>query len=127
MTKTEIIEELFDNYYVKYPWRRAVDSHGNCQYKTHDKVPKYCAVGKCLTKSGVKVTVDDNVGTVSDFYDVESEKYTVEPFLKKKYKGHSEDFWEDMQVLHDSEVNWDDKGITQIGKEALERLKKRYA
>ena len=127
MTKLEIIKELFDNYYVKYPWRRALDNDGNCLYKTDHKIPKYCAVGKCLTESGVKYAMETHVGSVDDFYDGKSEHCSVEPFLKKKYKGHDMDFWRDMQILHDFEDNWDDKGITVEGKIALERLKIRYA
>lgn len=127
MTKLEIIKELFDNYYVKYPWRRALDEYGSCVYKTEDKVPKYCAVGKCLTKSGIQYAINYTIGTVDEFYDENTDQITVEPFLKRKYRGHSMEFWRSLQLIHDETEYWTDKSITEVGKTALERLKIRYA
>ena len=127
MIKLEIIEELFDNYYVKYPWRRALDEYGNCVYKTEDKVPKYCAVGKCLTKSGIQYTIDNVISTVDEFYNENIDQNTLEPFLKRKYKGHSMELWKSLQLMHDETEYWTNKSITEVGKTALERLKTRYA
>lgn len=127
MTKLEIIEELFDNYYVKYPWRRALDEYGSCVYKTEDGSPKYCAVGKCLTKSGIQYAIDHTIGTLDEFYDDTTDQNTVEPFLKRKYRGHSIEFWTSLQFMHDGVEYWTDKSITEVGKTQLNKLKEMYA
>lgn len=123
MTKLEIIEELFDNYYCKDPSRRAKEGH-NCVYRTNEEIPRYCAVGMCLTKKGVDIAMKRRIGGVYDFSD---NNIDLEKILKKKYQGHESRFWKNLQNLHDESENWTPEVLTEIGKEELNRLKKLYA
>lgn len=35
--------------------------------------------------------------------------------LKEEYRGHSGNFWDDIQQLHDMSTHWDENGLTEIG------------
>jgi hypothetical protein len=42
--------------------------------------------------------------------------------LKEEYRGHCNEFWAELQVLHDVGTHWGYKGITGEGKEYVEYL-----
>lgn len=113
-TKIEIIEETV-KYYSEDVSRRAVNVL--CEYLTDDG--RMCAVGRCLYN--VKQAMDEDV----EDWSTHEEFFT--PVWKKGYAGHEKEFWVDLQNLHDVERYWNDKGLTDLGKNQLLTLKKQYA
>jgi hypothetical protein len=123
-TKLEIIEELFDNYYVKNPSKRAVFGRV-CLYYDNDTGNK-CAVGMCMLN-------DDTAKYHQEFYatDVESlnsslngeEEMPLDDILKEEYRGHDIDFWARVQKMHDRHYYWTEHGLTEDGLAELNKLK----
>lgn len=58
----------------------------------------------------------------------EEESYdrALDVILKEEYRGHSTGFWEDLQVFHDSNENFDSNGLTSSGKEGVNKLIARW-
>ena len=121
MTKLEIIEELFDNGYIKDPSTSAL-IHGFCEYEIikENGTILNCAVGKCLTRQGIEYAKKNDIAGVDEFENLEF-------LLQEKYQGHSIDFWMNLQIMHDGRDFWTLNSITEVGKSELNRLKKLYA
>lgn len=114
MTKQEIIEQLFDNGYCLNPSTRALDG-GFCSYYLTDG--RMCAVGKCMTSPK---DFEGNLMAVEGLEDLEGS-------LKPEYRGHSLEFWSNLQVMHDSPQHWNDTGLTEIGAKRFNELKLKYS
>lgn len=112
-TQTEIIKETVQ-YYSEDVNRRAKEQK-RCLYITDDK--RMCAVGRCFTKIGLI----EFYGVRSGFcYD------RMFPFFKEEYKVGSENFWTELQDLHDNDYYWDKGGLTERGKKYVEYLLKEF-
>jgi hypothetical protein len=110
MTRVEIINDTVA-YYSEDTSRRGLSPNGeSCEYLTGEG--KMCAVGRCLLPSARK-KVEAWVGAVEIAKNLG--KRDLDSVLSKKYTGHAEKFWAELQVLHDRSVYWDDKGITKEG------------
>jgi hypothetical protein len=120
-TKIEIIEETA-NYYNST--KRSVNVFGDCVYIGFSG--KRCAFSRCcnedsnaylesVDKDGDKYTYK-GVGALKDF----------DSLLDDEYRGHSKEFWESIQMFHDYSSNWDKNGLTEYGKQELERLKRAW-
>jgi hypothetical protein len=127
MTKLEIIKEVLEDVYCKNPSLRAIEHDENkkyfkCSYelKNVDGTVLLCAVGMCLTSEGVIFAMDNHIGEVYYFGD-------VEPYLQEKYQGHSINFWADLQKFHDYSVYFTETGISEKGTIRLQELKRLYA
>lgn len=122
-TKLEIIEETV-KYYSEDTSRRAV-TRGKCKYFADGRM---CAVGRCLVdaqefqnalkgvrikKTGIKV-----LGTSARF---------SENDLKEEYRGHEDDFWDELQRLHDNPGMWIINGLSQGGFHFVTKLKAKYS
>ena len=101
-TKVEIIKETM-KFYSKDVSRRALDDKGGCFYKLGEKM---CAVGRCMNE---KAVFNFN-GSIINYPE------NIENHLKDEYKGHSINFWTDLQSFHDNPDYWDINGITKEGK-----------
>ena len=133
MTKTEIIIETKE-FYEKNPKELRAIEKDNCAYNTENG--NHCALGRCLLPKYHKLgtELDNNKRTIlalvlaySDKeYEEEEEEVDLDFMLQKKYKGHSFDFWLDLQMFHDREINWDDKGLSSIGESSYLNLLKEY-
>jgi hypothetical protein len=128
MTKLEIIEELFDNHFVKNPKKRGVkrfEGRPNCVYYDADTRNK-CAVGMCLTTKALShIGREHFKGDVRDLDDFLSNN--LDYYMKDQYRGHNLTFWDDLQFLHDSPRFWTNTGLSDEGQNRLADLKKRYA
>lgn len=137
MTKLEIIKEVLEDRYCKNPSLRAIecDNKGNaknCLYELRkdDGTVLNCAVGTCLTKKGIAFAMKNNLGGVWDFgLEIDSDDFVnvLEENLKERYKGHSIDFWSDLQGFHDNDEYFTETGISILGQGQLNRLKEIYA
>ena len=107
LTKEELINDTVA-YYSKDVKRRAAGPEG-CFYLTHDD--RMCAVGRWLKEEIVgKNNIRGNVYTLFD-------RYPQEEVLKEEVLGHEDEFWGNLQILHDEDTFWDENGLTEDGKE----------
>ena len=123
MTKNRIIDETV-HFYASDPSRRSISRDGKtCFYhqadKKTDKVLQ-CAVGRCLTDSA---SVRYN-GTVGGNWNTDSE---LDNALQKRYRGHSREFWDDIQGLHDASRNWTKTGLSNRGRIRVRNLKQKWS
>jgi len=120
-TKQEIIEETANYYNLS---NRAVTLSGKCKYSTSDG--RQCAVGRCFTDKEADsfCDFDGPVSFVNSTLKVNANK-ELDDILKEEYRGHSIIFWMDLQSFHDTQENWNDDGISEVGlKEKAELLEK---
>lgn len=125
-TRSEIMAETFAAY--ENPENRGLSPMGQCQYLTVDG--KMCAVGRCMINPGNKDYVNKynhdlnhtNTFTIA-FEDIENRCQ----HLKEEYRGHSVEFWTDLQRWHDCEDNFQDNEISQRGLNDIEKLKSKWS
>lgn len=115
-TKLQIIQETAD-YYGENSSRRGL-TNGYCDYIADNG--NRCAVGRC---SKLNKKLSDIAGPINDIL---SEEYTDKQFFKPEYQGHSAEFWRDLQVFHDGDYFWTNKGLSAAGRRKLTSLKKKY-
>ena len=117
-TKLEIIEETVE-YYTTDPTRRSfiLDKKEwqayTCAYLLPDG--RMCAVGRCMIKPSL--TENWAVDGIPDIQDK----------LKEEYRGHNTHFWKRLQGFHDKRENWNEEGLTIMGKTYVEILKRNFA
>lgn len=114
MTALEIINETVE-YYSKDTKLRA-SKNGGCYY-FQESTGNMCAVGRCANKPR---ELDGDCY----FKDL---KLLDEEIFKPEYRGHSKEFWTDLQRFHDLDANWDASGLSSYGEVNLETLKKAYS
>lgn len=126
MTKLEIINELIVNGYAKDPSTRGYsEAEMGCVYRTPEG--NRCAVGKCINNihiAKVAEVFDDVYGldcTLADEFGL-----TLDEAMFKKYRGHEIEFWGALQLFHDADANFTEEGLSNLGKDNLERLKERF-
>ena len=113
MTKLEIIQEVLVDTYAKNPSLRAIEND-LCQYTTKDG--RHCAIGMCMTAE--MQNIEDGhanrnvIGLVGLYGDIDK-------VLLKKYHGHETSFWMGMQRFHDNSGNFNETGLSDLGKSAL--------
>lgn len=116
-SKLEIIEEIAA-YYSEDTSRRGQREDGMCEYFTKDG--KMCAVGYCLKNPQEAAGLEGGIGGVWG-QEIKADKF------KEEYQIDDEDFWDSLQLFHDSKENWDLKGLTEKGQSMLNLLKSSYA
>lgn len=123
LSALEIIEETV-KYYSKSPEKRRAMDHGDCVYLAENG--NKCAVGRCMNKHAefnYQGSVDSYVNDQCKY----DQNFKLDNHLFPRYRGKSNDFWYSLQQLHDTEDNWDEKGLTQQGKSEVNYIKKKYA
>lgn len=125
-TKLEIIEETVA-YYSEDVNRRASTEFG-CYYHTEDG--RNCAVARCLVNAqeveDYVVTNCDGLASARTLHErLGEEKF--QNLFKEDYKNHDYKFWQDLQVLHDNNFYWNEKGLSIDGTIEYEKLKTKYA
>lgn len=101
------------NYYGESPTaRRAVNDVGTCMY--HDYQGRHCALGRCM---------EDPIGVQRQTYgtypamDLDQELNNgLDELLEEQYRGLPIDFWDCLQQLHDSSMNWGRTGLSELGR-----------
>ncbi len=126
-TKLQIIEELFDNYYVKQPSKRAAFGAA-CSYYQESTGNK-CAVGMCMlndeTAKHYETVVSTSVKFLNDYL-VREEEIELDSIFKEEYRGHGLFFWQSVQNMHDRHYFWTEHGLSEHGIAMLEELKATY-
>jgi len=121
-TKIQIIEETVE-YYSADTSRRGVFG-SNCVYyapRLNDEV--MCAVGRCIKEPKKLHGVFASITRLAEKVNEES----LDNLLKEEYRGHSKDFWQDLQGFHDTRENWNEHiGLTEEGETNLKLLLTEY-
>jgi hypothetical protein len=128
MTKLEIIEELFDNYYVKDPSKRAANG-SICSYY-QERTGNKCAVGMCMLDDDTAIHYQNtctysNVCGIETALEIEGQS-KFDDILKERYRGHDLHFWLKVQQLHDNSGFWSAHGLSDAGVDELALLKEVY-
>lgn len=143
LTYLDVLEETV-NYYTKDPSRRAHDEKLKvCSYYTNDG--KMCAVGRCMLNP--KIFQEAGAGDFNHLLtyiplpgnsineksiierrdDCETEvddAILISRILKNKYEHlNDKEFWNRLQLLHDSGKLWCQTGLTEKGKDHYNLLK----
>lgn len=139
LTALEILEETIA-YYSEDPSRRAstakpVPKSGivsgtpnTCWYYTEDG--RMCAVGRCLLDPEKLIGFEGDAVAlrgelVATAAKADSDSTESQCFLRPQYRGHSLAFWNRLQRLHDADPNWDQNGLTEIGRIDAEEIRQK--
>ncbi len=127
--KTEIITETIE-FYSNNPRAGYIcptENRWRCFYD--DGRGNFCAVGRCLTDEGRQKAVVDSWGDIDwvrkrnrDISEVDFQSY-----FEEGYGGHSEEFWRDLQCLHDFFTYWSDGKLNEEGEQWKRIILKKWA
>ena len=120
-TKLEIIEETAAFYNLGNRSVELSDSgFENCAYIGRDN--KRCAFSRCcLDSPEVLSFLKEHEGDTADEV-LEAAGDKGLEILKEDYRGHEDDFWNELQVFHDRDYYWGEDGLNEIGEERKARL-----
>lgn len=126
-TKVEIIQETGEYYNLSNRGYNYSDDVMDCVYLSPEG--NRCAVGRCILDDRVEELQKTSSGlpTTSVYHLFGSENMVerigdLDSYLKEEYRGHSIEFWHDLQTFHDFEPYWGEDGITDYGKKRMEEL-----
>lgn len=134
-TKQDYLNLLEDtiNYYSDTSKRALVNTDNRgpiCVYKdpvTNNK----CAVGRFL-KEGAWLNHEGDIWRLTagildgDYHSViefDDEETALDFILEEEYRGYRVEFWGMLQNLHDSNTNWNDKGLSPEGEGSVNNIK----
>ncbi len=120
-TKLDIINETMEFYSADVSRRAMAADSYVCMYITSDG--RKCAVGRCFDENKISQYTYDRI----EGYSVNNLPITLDNLLKEEYKGHSSEFWNNLQGLHDHTNNWCETGLSLFGLSELNELKQKYA
>ena len=89
-------------YYYNNP---RAENDGRCEYESANGAT--CAVGRCMLVRKRRSLKGENTISVSS---IGREIAPLDSFLRVKYRGLSMDFWNNLQMLHDSASAWNQQG-----------------
>lgn len=124
MTKLEIIKETVEHYSSNPLEKRAL-LNGLCVYT--DKEGAHCAIGRCLLPEYQTTDFIGNERTLAQNLSKVAGKEDLDSLLQEKYRGHDENFWFDLQHLHDTEQFWNlEEGLTELGEDYISKINRKY-
>lgn len=123
LTKQDVIKD-FEAFYGSDPSRRCLDGHDRCRYRGSQDHDSMCAVGRWLD-FGAWFKENMNRMAANDLIHENGNGWAI--FKEEVRHIQDIDFWQDLQQLHDKEVNWGEEGLSETGKGMLNALKERYA
>lgn len=103
-----VLDESYLIYTAK-PESRGTDGQGGCYYETKDG--KHCSVGRCMLPSKVGPRLSGNVEDLTDESSDRCDIMSLDPLLKRRYKGLPLLFWSVLQEWHDNDRLWYPKAI----------------
>jgi len=110
----EILFETINFYNLS---NRGYDEEGDgCVYLSESG--HKCAVGRCMNEETL-ARKDLSEESVIFFKD---DHGNIDHIFQDRYKGCSFVFWEWLQFLHDHESNWNETGLSDMGKKKVERF-----
>lgn len=112
MNKIEIIDDTID-WYSSHP-RSLLPGTNTCLYKGSDG--KECAFQRVVEN-------DLSICEGKAAFVLARDKAVT---FKPGYEGHDEDFWHEIQRLHDNQYYWEGQTFTELGIKKVKELKELY-
>ena len=106
----EILKDTVDYYREDPEQLRAIANNGECVYTTDEG--HHCAVGRYFRSEFQTTEFDQNADTSISSLDRELDYYLV-----SKVCGLGNEFWAKLQDIHDGCMNWDEEGLSEIGRD----------
>ena len=135
LTKVDILNEAFgpDGSYSTDPYKRGLDG-SRCLYlvPTDDDSARCCSVGRWLLPEWADrvdydlVSADDSDVRALERFVRRTHSLTLDDILEAEVRGHSTDFWDDVQDLHDKPGFWTEIGLSKQGALQFQTLLRRY-
>jgi hypothetical protein len=119
-TKTEIINETVEFYSKNSRSVTVGECSVICLYIGNNG--ENCAFSRCCTEEGKQRLHKNYEGITLGQRSLSN----YETFLKQEYCGHSQDFWVEIQKLHDVSSHWKDGKLSESGGRHVSYLLKRY-
>ncbi|HEY9490324.1 MAG TPA: hypothetical protein VIQ51_18435 [Chryseosolibacter sp.] len=126
MTNEELLKSTVE-YYSEDPVNRRCgvrheDGHFSCKYRPTSNRTAGCAIGRHLSYEA-QTTFDSYGGIDRVLWNVDTDdERTAEnnkAMMPEWMQVMSIDFLIEIQNLHDDSPNWNDKGLTELGKRAV--------
>ena len=122
LTKLEILEENRAAY--SNPANRAINNDYGCEYLTEDG--RMCGIGRCMKEPGLFHGFIHCLSLKANYLDADPSVVFSDRLLKPKYHGHSMEFWNSIQMWHDSNDNFTKTEISEEGERAYQKLVERW-
>lgn len=124
LTKLEILNETIAFYNADVT-KRSKTKDDDCSYNGVDG--KHCAVGRCLLPKYHKQgeNLKGNRLGILTLYSL-NKKEKLDEMLQEQYRGHENEFWVELQHLHDTDAFWDNAGLNALGEECASEICKRF-
>lgn len=107
----EILLETINFYNLS---NRGYDKEGDgCVYLSESG--HKCAVGRCMNEETL-ARKDLSEMCVAFF---EDDHGSIDHIFQDRYKGCSFGFWDYLQLLHDNKSNWNETGLSDMGKKKV--------
>lgn len=127
MTKEQLLQSTID-YYGVDPENRRCFKDGNCKYspKTAGKqgLSEGCAIGRHLSPK-VQKAFDNFSGNSYSIIDIMA-KEEMKKLLPEWMQEMPVGFLSSVQVLHDKSSSWGAKGLSNVGKQRVNRIIEEY-
>ena len=95
----DILKDTVDYYSEDPQGRRAVDNNGDCKYTTENG--NHCAIGRYMRAEFLDTEWEENHGV-----GVHGLSSNIDYYLKHEVRGLDEQFWRDLQNMHDIVGYW---------------------
>ena len=118
-TKQQILKETLE-YYHEDTSRRATNKGGGCEYLTEDG--RMCAFGRCEIQALHAPWSDSSNKLQESVSGRFNDENDMNQTLKEEYRGHSMEFWSDLQHFHDSPNYWTETGVSACGLNHFNKL-----
>jgi len=69
--------------------------------------------------------LEGNQNVITDLIELNKVE-NLDEMLIPRYRGHSKEFWRNMQRVHDASKFWNEEGLTEEGIKNLNELKESY-
>lgn len=131
MNTQEIILDNFgpEGFYSTDPSRRA-HTDGCCRYHkvTNAGVITMCALGRAMMEGEAERMESECPGSIGSVLShLEYEELELDAILRPDMRGHSTEFWRELQDIHDLVENWDDDRLTSLGQRMVDAFLKAEA
>lgn len=119
-TKADVINEVAFAYNLN---NRGYDSINRICCYIDPKTGYKCAVGRYLKDDVINTFPNGNVKDLILEGDIDN----LDSYLKEEVQGFNLSFWEDLQIFHDDEDNWDCEGMSPTGLSLFDDLLEKYS
>ena len=128
--QTNVYHLVIDDIVKEYSdvSKRSISRSGECMYKHKDKVCAFAYAIKPESRGKLREGIDATGHYEEIQYSVAPENCVNKEDFKEEYQPIWKDysFWNAIQNLHDTPKNWSDTGLSEVGKDRVEQLKKEY-